>query len=107
MTGEYMYITMNDNNSWSSNPVNLHYGALMASLPLGMVHQLMFITQMNLKVGRDYHYLKWNSTYDHYSVNFILSFNPKRSTYNTYGELLPKSLAGFGTGFQLMFIYNH
>ena len=107
ITSEYMSIMVNDNNSWLGNPVDLHYGALMASFPLGMVHQLMFITQMNLKVGRDYHYLKWNSTYDHYSVNFILSFNPKRSTYNTYGELLPKSLAGFGTGFQLMFIYNH
>ena len=79
----------------------------MASLPLGIVHQLMFVTQMDIETERSYHYLRWSSTYDHYSVNFILSVNPKRSTYNTYGESIPRLLAGFGTGFQLMFIYNH
>ena len=107
ITGEYMNITEANKNSWSNSPSGKSYGALMASLPFGMVHQLMFITQMELETERNYHYLRWSSTYDHYSVNFILSINPKRSTYNTYGESLPESLAGFGTGFQLMFIYNH
>ena len=107
ITGEYMNITEANKNSWSNSPSDRSYGALMASLPFGMVHQLMFVTQMELKTKRNYHYLRWSSTYDHYSVNFILSINPKRSTYNTYGESLPESLAGFGTGFQLIFIYNH
>ena len=107
ITGEYMNIKEANKNSWSNSPSDRSYGALMASLPLGMVHQLMFVTQMELKTERNYHYLRWSSTYDHYSVNFILSINPKRSTYNTYGESLPESLAGFGTGFQLIFIYNH
>ena len=107
ITGEYMNITEANKNSWSNSPSDRSYGALMASLPFGMVHQLMFITQMELKTERNYHYLRWSSTYDHYSVNFILSINPKRSTYNTYVESLPESLAGFGTVYQLMFIYNH
>ena len=107
ITGEYMNIKEANKNSWSNSPSDRSYGALMASLPFGMVHQLMFVTQMELKTERNYHYLRWSSTYDHYSVNFILSINPKRSTYNTYGESLPESLAGFGTGFQLIFIYNH
>jgi len=107
ITGEYMNIREANKNSWSNSPSDRSYGALMASLPFGMVHQLMFVTQMELKTERNYHYLRWSSTYDHYSVNFILSINPKRSTYNTYGESLPESLAGFGTGFQLIFIYNH
>ena len=107
ITGEYMNINEANKNSWSNSPSDRSYGALMASLPFGMVHQLMFVTQMELKTERNYHYLRWSSTYDHYSVNFILSINPKRSTYNTYGESLPESLAGFGTGFQLIFIYNH
>ena len=107
ITGEYMNIKEANKNSWSNSPSDRSYGALMASLPFGMVHQLMFVTQMELKTERNYHYLRWSSTYDHYSVNFILSINPKRSTYNTYGESLPESLAGFGTGFELIFIYNH
>ena len=107
ITGEYMNITEANKNSWSNSPSDRSYGALMASLPFGMVHQFIFVTQMELKTERNYHYLRWSSTYDHYSVNFILSINPKRSTYNTYGESPPESLAGFGTGFQLIFIYNH
>ena len=107
ITGEYMNIKESDKSSWSNNPPDRSYSALMASLPLGIVHQLMFVTQMDIETERSYHYLRWSSTYDHYSVNFILSVNPKRSTYNTYGESLPESLAGFGTVYQLMFIYNH
>lgn len=107
ITGEYMNIKKSDKNSWSNDPSDRSYSALMASLPLGMAHQLMVISQMDLETERNFHYLRWSSTYDHYSVNFILSINPKRSTYNTYGESIPRLLAGFGTGFQLMFIYNH
>jgi len=119
-------------------------------MPLGMVHQLMFISQFDLEENRSYNYLRWSSTHDHYSLNFILSISPKRADYNipkedlfdleenhsynylrwsiTYDhyslnfilsispkradynlpeENLPRSLAGFGTGLQFMFIYNH
>jgi hypothetical protein len=81
--------------------------AFMASVPLGMVHQLMFISQLDWKEDRSYNYLRWRSTYDHYSLNFILSISPKRADYNLPEEDLPRSLAGFGTGLQFMFIYNH
>ena len=81
--------------------------AFMASVPLGMVHQLMFISQLDWKKDRSYNYLRWSSTYDHYSLNFILSISPKRADYNLPEEDLPRSLAGFGTGLQFMFIYNH
>jgi len=81
--------------------------AFMASVPLGMVHQLMFISQLDWKEDRSYNYLRWSSTYDRYSLNFILSISPKRADYNLPEEDLPRSLAGFGTGLQFMFIYNH
>ena len=100
---EYLSIS----NKIDSDELSQSYTAFMVSMPLGMVHQLMFISQFDLEESHSYNYLRWSSTYDHYSVNFILSINPKRSTYNTYGKSLPESLAGFGTGFQLMFIYNH
>jgi hypothetical protein len=95
-----------------SNKIDLEessqsYAAFMASMPLGMVHQLMFISQFDLEEDRSYNYLRWSSAYDHYSLNFILSISPKRTDYNIPEEFLPKSLAGFGTGLQFMFIYNH
>ena len=67
----------------------------------------MLISQVDFKENRNYHYVKWSSTYDYFSLNFILSISPKRSTYDTDGVTLPLSLAGFGTGLQIMLIYNH
>jgi hypothetical protein len=100
---EYMSIS----NKIDSGELSQSYTAIMASMPLGMVHQLMFITQFDLEENRSYNYLRWSSTYDHYSLNFILSISPKRADYNMPEEDLPRSLAGFGTGLQFMFIYNH
>ena len=100
---EYMSIS----NKSDLDESSLSYTALMASMPLGMVHQLMFISQFDLEENRSYNYLRWSSTYDHYSLNFILSNGPKRTNYNIPQEDLPRSLAGFGTGLQFMFIYNH
>ena len=83
------------------------YSAFMASMPLGMIHQIMLISQLDWDENRAYNYLRWSATYDHYSLNLILSLSPKRSEYNFTEEYLPKTLAGFGTGLQFMFIYNH
>lgn len=100
---EYMSIS----NKIDLDESSLSYTVLMASMPLGMVHQLMFISQFDLEEDRSYNYLRWSSTYDHYSLNFILSISPKRTDYNIPDESLPKSLAGFGNSLQFMFIYNH
>ena len=100
---EYMSIS----NKIDLDESSLSYTVLMASMPLGMVHQLRFISQFDLEEDRSYNYLRWSSTYDHYSLNFILSISPKRTDYNIPDESLPKSLAGFGNSLQFMFIYNH
>ena len=104
LTTEYMSIK----NRMNSLPSFDHsYFSIMASTPLGITHDIMLISQMDLEEDRNYHYVKWSSTYDYYSLNFILSMSPKRSTYDTNGLTLPVSLAGFGTGLQIMLIYNH
>jgi hypothetical protein len=83
------------------------YTALMASLPINMLHQLMFISQIDWDNSYMYNYLRWGITYDHFSLNFILSISPKRGDYEIAKEDLPKTVAGFGTGIQFMLIYNH
>ena len=98
---ESMHVYSEANDSTSSQTLTV----LMASLPVGMVHQVMYITQMGWTEKQTYQYLRWTSTHDHYSLNFILSISPKRSEYLPI--TMPNSLAGFGTGFQFMFIYNH
>ena len=83
------------------------YTALMASLPINMLHQLMFITQIDWDNSHIYNYLRWGVTYDHFSLNFIFSISPKRGEYDIAKEDLPKTIAGFGTGLQFTLIYNH
>ena len=100
---ESMYIQSKYNNIQS----NQNFSVFMASIPIGMIHQLMYISQMDWKEDKTYQYLRWSSTYDAYSLNMIISINPKRNQYDIPVSLLPKSLSGFGTGIQFMFIYNH
>ena len=100
---ESMYIQSKYNNIQS----NQNFSVFMASIPIGMIHQLMYISQRDWKEDKTYQYLRWSSTYDAYSLNMIISMNPKRNQYDIPVSLLPKSLSGFGTGIQFMFIYNH
>ena len=98
---ESMHVYSEANDSTSSQTLTV----LMASLPVGMVHQVMYITQMGWTEKQTYQYLRWTSTHDHYSLNFILSIGPKRD--KCLPIEIPNTLAGFGTGLQFMFIYNH
>ena len=81
--------------------------AFMSSIPIGMINQLMFITQVDWEEEHAYHYIRWSATYDRFSLNFILSRSPNRSGYSVPSEYLPQTVTGFGTNFQIMFIYNH
>ena len=84
-----------------------NYSAIMASFPIGIMHSSTYISQFDWLEEKTYHYFRWSSTFDSYSLNMILSLNPKRNQYNIPENTLPKSILGFGTGIQFMFIYNH
>ena len=100
---ESMHIFSEYNNKTSHQ----NYSVFMTSLPVGMVHQAMYISQIDWEEKKIYQYLRWSSTYDAYSLNMIISINPKRNQYDIPVNSLPKSLSGFGTGIQFMFVYNH
>lgn len=64
---------------WSSKTdarKNQTISAFMASIPLGMFHNLMFFSNLDWNESRTYNYLRWSSTYDRFSINFIASVNP-------------------------------
>ena len=84
-----------------------NYSAIMTSFPIGIMHSAMYISQLDWSEEKSYHYFRWSSTFDSYSLNMILLLNPKRNQYNIQENVLPKSISGFGTGIQFMFIYNH
>jgi|TARA_Y100000310_G_scaffold213239_1_gene214145 hypothetical protein len=97
-------------NGWSSKTDSTSkqtFTAFMAGMPLGMLHQLMFITHVDWDENHTYNYFRWSTTYDNFSLNFVLSINPKRVNYDNVHEGLLNTLTGFGTGLQFMLIYNH
>ena len=100
---ELMYTSNKSNDQHKTK----NYSAFMASLPIGMTHLAMYVSQIDWSEKKTYHYLRWSSTFDNYSLNWILSLNPKRNQYNIPENMLPKSIAGFGTNIQFMFIYHH
>ena len=83
------------------------YTILMASMPVGLLHQLMAVTQIDWKNERMFHFFRWGITYDYFSINFLFSASPKRVDYDIPQSYLPASLAGFGSVLNLMLIYNH
>ena len=84
-----------------------NYTAFMASMPLGILHQIMFIAHMDWKQKHNYNYLRWSSTYDRYSVNCMLSLNPKMEDYDMPLKDSSQTIINFGAGLQIMFIYNY
>jgi len=86
---------------------NQNYSVIMASVPIGIIHMAIYISQFDWIENKEYHYFRWSSVFDSYSLNMIVSLNPKRDQYNMLESAFPNSLTGFGAGIQFMFIYNH
>ena len=80
----------------------------MASMPGGITHfQPCMFHRLIGQENKVYHYLRWSSKFNNYSLNWIFSLNPKRNQYICIKNILPKSIAGFGANIQFMFIYHH
>lgn len=82
-----------------------NYIAILANMPIGMIHQISVITQVSIKENKNYNFLRWSSTYDNFSLNYIFSINPKRNDY--LAIKVPNILENFGSTFKIMFIYNY
>ena len=84
---ESMFISSKQNTTTSDQT----FTAFMASLPVGMFHNVMLISSLDWDENNTYNYLRWSSSYDNFSINCMASINPNE----------------VGNSFQLMFIYNH
>ena len=84
--------------------INETYSVLMASMPIGLLHQIMAVAQLDWARSQSYYYLRWGITYDRFSLNFSLSANPRLNDYNEY---LFTNLSGLGNVLDFTIIYNH
>ena len=79
----------------------------MVSMPIGLLHQIMAVAQLDWARSQSYYYLRWGITYDRFSLNFSLSANPRLNDYKGYNEYLFTNLSGLGNVLDFTIIYNH
>ncbi|MBI89431.1 MAG: hypothetical protein CMG60_05025 [Candidatus Marinimicrobia bacterium] len=99
--------TMHLSNQFEDKKSDQIHTAFMANLPIGINHMVTYIAQLDWNQEKSYYYVRWNSTFDSYNLNMILSLNPKRNQFDIPISELPDSIIGFGTGIQMMLIYNY
>jgi hypothetical protein len=89
----FSFISEERTEDTDQNPWILHQttSSLIASMPIGMLNDLMFITIRDWNTKDFYNLLRWSTTFDYFSINCMLSINPSEVQDN----------------FKIMFIYNH
>lgn len=103
LMAETMYI----HSKYDNLNNNQNYSVFMTSLPIGIIHSAIHISRFDWSEKKIYHYFRWSSSFNTFSLNLILSINPNRNQYNVPENVLPKSLSGFGKAIQFVFTYNH
>mgnify|MGYP006079048185 CR=1 FL=1 len=88
ISSESMYFSIISQDLWILNQTT---SSLIASMPIGMLNDLMFITIRDWDTKDFYNLLRWSTTFDYFSINCMLSINPSEVQDN----------------FKIMFIYNH
>ena len=87
--------------------INETYSVLMASMPIGLLHQVMVVAQLDWERSQSYYYLRRGITYDRFSLNFSLSANPRINDYRQYQDYFSTNLSGLGNVLGFTVIYNH
>jgi hypothetical protein len=88
ISSESMYSSIISQDLWILNQTT---SSLIASMPIGMLNDLIFITIRDWDTKDFYNLLRWSTTFDYFSINCMLSINPSEVQDN----------------FKIMFIYNH
>ena len=88
ISSESMYFSFISQDLWMLNRTT---SSLIASMPIGMLNDLMFITIKDWDTKDFYNLLRWSTTFDYLSINCMLSINPSEIQDN----------------FKIMFVYNH
>jgi len=86
--------------------INREFTAFMLNYPIGIFDQVALIFEYDWDGERMFNFLRISRTYDNLTLNLILFGNPKRAKFSEV-ELSGAGDSGFGTGFQIVLVYNH
>lgn len=102
--GEHLF--MNISKEWYETNDRTEFTAILADYSVTLWDVLMGIVYYNWETKKSYQFLTWRRTFDHWSFNVALYWNPENPSMP---GLSPSetSTFGLGKGFQFMVIYNH
>jgi len=88
LTSESMYFSVLSDDTWILHQTT---SSFIASMPIGMLNDLMYITIKDWETKDTYNVFRWSTTFDYFSINCMASINP----------------SGVQDNFKIMLIYNH
>ncbi|MBN1482240.1 hypothetical protein EH223_08280 [candidate division KSB1 bacterium] len=102
--GEHLF--MNVAKDWHETNGRTEFTAILADYSVTLWDVLMGIVYYNWETNESYQFLTWRRTFDNWSFNVALYWNPETPSM---AGLSPSetNTFGLGKGFQFMVIYNH
>ncbi len=102
--GEHMML--NTSKELDDIDNRIEFTALLADYSLTLWDTVMGIIYYNWETDESYKFLTWRRTYDNWSFNAALYWNPDAPMLSSSSNTETSSF-GAGKGFQLMVIFNH
>jgi hypothetical protein len=100
--GEHFVMTASP-NAWDSGE-SVEFTALALNYPLGLLDSIAGIFYYDWKNENFYSFLRWQRTYDQWSIHVMAFWNPSRFAIYQVGQ--DNSLFT-GKGLQIMLVYNY
>jgi hypothetical protein len=103
--GEHLF--MNTSRNWNAIDNRTEFSAVLADYSLTLWDMVMGIVYYNWETNETYKFLTWRRTYDNWSLNAALYWNPDSPSSLAGMSEAEASTFGAGKGFQLIVIFNH
>jgi len=101
--GEHMIMDLSDQLDRVGERYD--FSAVLADYPISLWDMCMAIIYYDWEHSDWYNYITWRRTYDNWSINAGLFWNPENPSF--IGRDTSNIFIGAGRGFQIMLIYNH
>jgi hypothetical protein len=100
--GEHFVMTASP-NAWDSGE-SINFTALALNYPLGLLDSLAGIFYYDWENENMYSFLRWQRTYDRWSIHVMAFWNPERFAIYQVGQ---ENNLYTGKGFQIMIVYDY
>lgn len=100
--GEHFVMTASP-NAWDSGE-SVNFTALALNYPLGLLDSLAGIFYYDWENENMYSFLRWQRTYDRWSIHVMAFWNPERFAIYQVGQ---ESSLFAGKGIQIMIVYDY